>query len=307
MKKWWIVILSAAACLGVAFLLRQPENTVEVETVQLQPQAVEQTVSCTGIIESEDRQGVSVDTACVISEVLVKEGQAVKTGDPLVRIDKEATRKAGIASDSAQALTLAAMGEEILADKDGVVVSVTAEEGQLLEKGAPCVVLAPYSTLQVRIAIKEKDLPILDEGMLVRVTGDGFRKSGYEGVLADISSTAHIIGTGETVVEGVVELAEGQADDSMRLGLTAKAAVVIAAMDGALVVPYEAVREDENGWEYVYVLEGGVARRRTLAVEKELASGVVLADDGLKGVQIIMQPELVSDGMMAQATEEALT
>lgn len=309
MKKWWIILAAAAACVGLAFLLRRPEGPVSVKTLRLEPQSVEQTVSCTGVVESAKQQGITMDTSCVISEVLVKEGQSVEIGDPLVRVDKEATRQSGATTGTPrEALALAAMQEEIVATEAGVVVSVEAKEGQLLKKGVPCVVLAPYSALQVRIAIKEKDLPVLEESMKARVSGDGFRKGGYEGILTDISSTAHTTGTGDTVVEGVVTLADGQADDSMRLGLTAKAAVVVSATDGALVVPYEAVREDEHGQEYVYVLEDGVAHRQELAVKEELAAGMLLADDDLAGAQIITQPELVSaDGMAVRPAGEKLS
>ena len=307
MKKWWIILLAAAACIGVAFLLRQPEETVTVETVRLEPQSVRQTVSCTGVVESAQQKGITLDAPCFISEVLVEEGQAVEVGDPLVRVDKTASRQA-VTDNAGQALALAAMEEEIVATEAGVVVSVKAKVGELLEQGTPCVLLAPYSSLRVRVAIKEKDLPILEEGMSARVTGEGFRKSGYEGTLTDISSTAHTTGTGDTLVEGVVTLDDGQTDDSMRLGLTAKAAVVVSAMEGVLVVPYEAVREDESGREYVYVLEDGVARRRDLAVKEEVDAGVLLADDSLAGVRLIIQPERVTaDGMAVQDAGEALS
>lgn len=306
MKKWWIILLAAAACIGVAFLLRQPEEPVTVETLELKPQAVEQTVSCTGVVESARQEGVTLDATCVISEVLVEEGQAVKVGDPLVRVDKEASRQA--AAGAGESLTLAAMKEEIVATEAGVVVSIKTQAGQLLEKGMPCLVLAPYEALQVRIAIKEKDLPSLEEGMPARVTGEGFRKSGYEGTLTDISSTAHTIGNGDTVVEGVVTLKEGQTDDSMRLGLTAKAAVVISAMEGVLVVPYEAVKEDENGREYAYLLEDGVARRHDLAVKEEIPAGVVLEDNALADARLITTPEVVTaDGIAVKPAGEMLS
>ncbi len=306
MKKWWLFFVAAAvAAGGIALVLGRPSPVVTVDTVRLQPRAVEQKITCTGVVEAAEKQSVSLDVACIIKEVLVEEGQTVEAGTPLVTVDKEASRLAGLAGNGSGALALAAMEDTITADEAGVVLAVNAKAGQPLEAGMPCVVVAPRSALQVRIAIKQKDLRTLEEGMPARVSGDGFRRGAYEGALTEISATAHTVSSGETVVEGVVSLDEGQVDDSLRLGLTAKAAVVVSADEAALVVPYAAVQEDDQGKEYVYVLERGCARRRELQVAEELPTGVLLADEALAGAEIIMDPESVTqDGMLVNVSGE---
>ncbi len=306
MKKWWLFFVAAAvASSGIALVLGRPAPEVTVDTVRLEPRAVEQKITCTGVVETAEKQSISLDVTCIIKEVLVEEGQTVEAGTPLVRVDKEASRLAGLTGQGGDALTLAAMAETITADKAGVVLAVNAKAGQPLEAGTPCVVVAPRSALQVRIAIKQKDLRTLEEGMPAQVSGDGFRRGSYEGALTEISATAHTAGSGETVVEGVVSLDEGQADDSLRLGLTAKAAVVVSANEAALVVPYDAVREDDQGKEFVYVLEDGFARRRELQVAEELSTGVLLADEALAGAEIITDPDAVTqDGMPVTVSGE---
>lgn len=305
MKKWWIVFAAGAvACSGIAVVLGRPAQVPVVSTYTLQPAPVEQTVSCSGVIESAQSVGVYVETGCVLGEVSAQVGQAVQAGERLAAVDKEATRQAGLADNQAAALRLAAMPEELVAPQDGILVAVNGQEGQMLGEDVPCAVVAPLSSIQVRIAIREKDLPVLRVGMPVRLHGDGFEKSTYVGTLKDISSSARVNGT-ETVVEGVVELDEGQVDSSLRLGLTAKAAVVISAVEDGLVIPYEAVRTDEKGREYVYVLDNGVATRRVPKVKAELAEGLLLADRALVGAAIITQPDLVeADGMVVQAAPE---
>lgn len=299
MKKWWVFfVVTAVALVGIAFVLGRQEDAITVKTRRLTPQKVEQKVNCSGVVEAADKQPVLLDVPCVIKEVLVEEGQSVEEGDPLFVVDKEATRQTTAMADGRSALALAAMAETVTAPASGVVALVDAKEGETMGMGEPCVVIIPRESIRVRIAIKEKDVAGMKEGLSVKVTGDGFRKASYRGRLTDISSTANTLGSGETVVEGVVTLDEGQVDDSMRLGLTAKVAVITDVREAGVVVPYEAVQEDEKGVEYIYVLEDGVARRRNLTVEKELSTGLLLADNALSDVLVITQPERVSDDGM---------
>ena len=294
MKKWWIFVLAAAvACVGIGVIAKPSQETVTVETTRLQPQQLEQTVSCNGVVEAADSIGVFAPTACFLKEVSVRKGATVKAGQVLAKVDKEATRLAGLAEEPQAALALAAMSDTITAPEDGVIIRVDGIVGEPLEEGVPCVVLAPRSSLQVRVAIREKHLRTLREGMPVHVTGVGFSRKSYDGVLEEIASTASNDG-GETVVEGVVSIASDQADDSLRLGLTAKAAVVVSSVKDGLVVPYEAVMEDEDKGEYVYVLRQGNAVRCPLKVKAELSEGLLLADTSLSGAELITQPELVT-------------
>ena len=158
----------------------------------------------------------------------------------------------------------------------------------------------------MRIAIREKDLRVLKTGMPVRVTGDGFQKDAYAGTLTEIASAARNGSGSGTVVEGVVTLKEGEIDHSLRLGLTAKAAIVTAVTDGGVVVPYEAVLTEEEQ-SYVFVLEDGCARRRNIRVLEQLADGVLLADGDLSDARVIAQPGRIDrDGMAVVAAEDTL-
>lgn len=307
MKKWWIwLVVVAVAVGGVGLFLGWPTTSVTVDTVRLQLQRVEQTVTCSGTVESVESTGVVLPLACVLERVCVETGQQVEKGAVVAVVDKEATRLL-LGSQPTALVALAALDEQLTAPATGIVVAVKGKAGETLEMGTPCVALAPRSSLQVRIAIREKDLPSLETGMRVRVTGDGFDRDSYSGTLSEISSTAGNTGTG-AVVEGVVTLEAGQADASLRLGLTAKAAIVTAVSEEALVVPYEAVVSGSDGRDSVYVLEEGLARRREITAQAQLSEGLLLADDALEGATVILQPERITgDGMAVIATEQEET
>ena len=284
-KRWIFVLLLVAVAAGVTVVAGWPQPTVTVKTATLTPQLVEQTVTCTGAVEAAESTGVFAPISCVLRDVAVAEGQRVQKGDVLATVDREATR--AMLSDPAQLMVLAAMPEELTAPEDGIVVQVKATPGTVLEMGVPCAVLA-----------------LLETGMPVRVTGDGFQKDAYAGTLTEIASAARSGSSSGTVVEGVVTLKAGEIDPSLRLGLTAKAAIVTSVTDGGVVVPYEAVLTEEEQ-SYVYVLEDGCARRRNIRVQSQLAQGVLLADGDLSGARVIAQPGRIDrDGMAVVAAED---
>ena len=300
MKKRWILFAVASVLLFGIVGVCTIERPIEVATVTLEPRRVEQTISCMGVVETADVTAIQLPVNCRFSRVNVKAGDRVQKGDVLAVIDKEATR--GLTSDGVALMTLAAMSEEIVADKDGTVVEVKATTHQVLEKATPCVVLSSDDALQIRIAIREKDLSQLEKGMAVRVTGDGFAKASYTGELAYISSAARQDESG-TIVEGRVTLAEVDLDPSLRIGLTAKAAIVTAVNEHGYLVPYEAVLSDESGF-YVYVVESGKAQKRSVTVAKQVAQGVLLGDDVLAGMEIVYDATLVKeDGQRVSSRE----
>ena len=303
MKKRWIwMVVAVVAVSGIGVAIGMPDPPPTVRTAVLQPRRVEQTISCSGVVEAGKSTPVLLPMTCVISEMWAQEGQQVKKGDTLAVVNKEATR-ALVGGDYGSLLALAAMEEQITAPADGIVVAVKGEAGLPLEVGTPCAVMVPRSALQIRIAIREKDLPKLKTGMAIRLRGDGLEKTTYQATLTEISYSASSSGAG-AVVEGIVTLDQGQVDDSFRLGLTAKATVITHTVTDGLVVPYEAVGSDGDGTDYVYLLEDGVARRRPLQVAARLGEGLLLSNGALEGAAVILQPEQVSDGV-AVLNEEA--
>ena len=299
MKKRWIIlgVIGFVAVLAVV-ISRRSDQAITVTTITLEPCRVEQTISCTGVVETADATMVMLPINCAFSQVMVKAGDRVSEGDVLAVVDKEATRKSLF--DSTALMTLAAMPEEITAPQNGTIMEVKATPHQVLDYGTPCIVMAADEDLQIRIAIREKDLRTLKKGMTVRVTGDGFEKPNYNGELIKISSAARTDEAG-TVVEGLVALSDEAFDPSLRLGLTAKAAIVTAVTENGYIVPYEAVQTDEEG-SYVYVLNDGQAQRQGITVAAQVAQGVLLTDATLAQKQIVRDAECITnDGQKVTA------
>lgn len=301
MKKRWFWLVGAVLAVGVGVWVRRPSTPPTVKTTKLTATQVEQTVSCNGVVEAVDGVGVFAPVNCRIREVCVTAGQRVKKGDVLAVVDKNAT--CADADDIPTQVVLAAMEEELTAPEDGIVAEVFAQANETLKLGTPCALLVRACDVQVRVAIREKDLPVLKEGMRVRVSGDGLALSSYSGTLTKISSAVSATGS-SAMVEGVVVPDEGQADSSFRLGISAKATVITSVIERGYLVPYEAVLADEIG-SYFYVVEDGTARLRRVEGSLQLPAGMLLFDTAMEGVSVILEPEKVTgDGV---TVEEAVS
>ncbi len=302
MKKRWIAVLLVGLFgIGMLFMNRGSEP-VKVNTVVLTAGRVEQTVTCTGVVESAKATGVFLPVACLMEQVGVKEGDRVEKGTLLAKVDKKATLER--AENEAVRIALAAMPEEVTAPGAGIVVGVSAVEGAFAETGTPCVLLALEQDLQVRICLREKDLQVMQQGMAVRLSGDGFSRTAYTGSLQEISAVARTDTGAGTMVEGIVQLDEGQVDASLRLGLTARATVITQVTEQGVLIPHEAVLTDDEG-TYVYLLKNGRAERQNLATVGQVAAGVLLEDCALEGATVICEPSKIArDGMIV---EEALS
>lgn len=304
MKKRWIVMLLATISASVILATNMKSDAeISVKVLTLTPRRIEQTVSCAGIVEAADGVPVLAPMSCYIKSVAVKKGQRVKKGDLLAVIDLDATREA--IADPAQLLVLATLKDRLTAPEDGVVLSVKAKANQKLDLGTPCAVIARDRDVQLRIGIREKDLKKLKRNMTVRVKGEGFQKEGYMGKLAEISSTARTDATSGTVVEGVVILDDGEADASLRLGLNAKAMVIVSVTENGLVIPYEAIMSDEQG-DYVYICKDERASKYRLPDHSKTVEGVMVTDAEWEGVKVVLQPDCITEGLNIQPVEDSV-
>lgn len=311
-KKYvWLIVLTLTAISGIllgGYLTKTPP--VEVRVVTLQPQLVEQTVSCSGKIEAAKSQNVYLDMPCVAGEVYVQAGQEVEQGDVLFTVDVDATKQVLAQAGGLGVSQIAdeAIAKEVTATVSGVVSTLNVTPGSLTDTSKPCAVIASSDTRRVKIAVREQDLQKVAIGQRVTVTGSGFRKDSYTGVLTELASSARqqLVGTvTETVVDAVVMLDQDQMDASLRVGLNAKAAIQVSSIPDALVVPYECVLQDEEGDEYVYAYADERAVRRVFVSGEEWSTGFHVVSGLQTGDRIILDPEKVSgDGAPVVIREE---
>ena len=74
--------------------------------------------------------------------------------------------------------------------------------------------------------------------------------------------------------------------------------------DGIITVPYEAIRQDEENQEYVYIYKDGKAYRRNIITGTELREETEVCTGLEVGECVILQPDKVSDGVSVKESSK---
>ncbi len=291
-KRTIMVLILTAAAMGGMLLYRADARTKTpiLQTVTVSKTTVVSTVVCTGTVQAREGVEVCVSVPCVAGEVTVSVGDTVKKGDVLLTVDAASTMAmavgAGLTAGTEASLAAAALPQTVTAPDDGVVSAVNARTGELLDPSAPCVVLSQGGGVQIDIVIRESTVPKIAVGQTVAVSGVAFDKEEYSGTVTYIADSARsrVSGTSsETVLDAVVSLTPEEIDESLLVGLSAKATVAVGERENVLLVPYEAVTEQGS----VYVVTGGIIERCAVTLGEETAEGVEILDGVKEGDTVI--------------------
>lgn len=302
MKKY--MILAASTSLAIAAIVAvssfSKPAAVDVSLYTVSAHTVRHTVDYTGKVESAESKSVYTEVACIAGDVLVKPGQMVEKGDVLFTIDMAATKQvAATLGGQSQLLDLAnldTIDNEVTAPVRGIVSTLNVTEGDITDTSKPCAVISSGEALQVKIGVPEKGLSHIYEGQEVTLSGVAFDKDSYRGTVTEISPSARTQLNGsvsETVIDTTVTINPEDVDDSLRVGLSAKAQITLEISPNALIVPYEAVQQDDEGQEYVYVCQDGKAEKRVITTGNELSEGFEVLSGLSDGEQIVSDPTKV--------------
>ncbi len=301
------IVIAAVAIFGTI----SRNSVVQVTTVKVDSLTVENSITCSGRVERITTNSVYAPSAALVKNIYVKAGDKVRAGQSLMVVQVPAEKigtsdlPGGYESllnqyssqlQSAQSQS-AATTQTITAPVTGEVTSVSVTNEGIVTAGVPVAVIADDSGLQVRLSVNESQISDIKVGQKAVITGVGFKNSSYSGTVKQISSDAkQIVSTTgqETVVEVIVSV--DNAGDDIKPGYTSKVKIITSRNSGVLVAPYEAVRADKNGNEYVFKLKGNKAVKAKIVTQKEFDSGFEVVS-GLSNNDIIIEnPDNISNG-----------
>ena len=320
MKKYVMLYTFTAIailCL-VGFSIYSRNSTVEVSTVKVDAITVENSVTCSGRVERIATTNVYSPVSGMIENVLVKSGDKVRAGQPIMTVQtaaavssetEDASLPSGIPSEYESLLSLygsqlssaqsqaAPITQTIIAPVEGEITSVPVANQSYVTAGAPVAVIADNGGLQVRLSVNESQISDIKVGQKAVITGVGFKNSSYSGTVKRISSDAkqEVTATGqETVVEVIVSVDKAGSD--IKPGYTAKVKIITSSNPNVLVAPYEAVRADKNGSEYVFRVKGNQAVKTPIVTRQEFDSGFEVASGLSNNDLIIENPDSLVNG-----------
>jgi membrane fusion protein (multidrug efflux system) len=296
---------------------------IPVETAKVRVDTVLRDVPAVGTLRSIESVVIRPEIAGRIARIEFKEGAPVAAGDVLVRLDDAIVRsqlndaraslnlskanynraaqlfKQRVGSAQARDQALASMRSDearvavaqaqldksvIRAPFKGIVGLKKISPGDYVGAGTDIVNLEQIDTLKVDFAVPELALPALAVGQTVNITVDALPGRNFAGKVYAIDPLVDAKGRSIAIRAHI-----DNADHVLRPGLFTRISVVTARIEGALVVPEEAivpVGQDSfvyrvvDGKAQMTKVEIGVRRPGEVQVTKGLAAGETIVVAG---------------------------
>lgn len=305
----------------------------------VEPRTLERTLPLTGTLSPLTEATVKAKVAGELVEVAVREGESVRQGQVLARIDQTevrarvAAREADVAAARAQlvwadknrstqkalldkafisqnafdnvqssydvavARLRSAEAEQVVARKSlgdsvllapfpGIVAQRHVQPGERVALDAKVITVVNLSRLELEAAVPAVEIGRLRVGQEVAFRIDGFGERAFGGRIERINPST-VSGSRAINVYAVIDNPGGE----LRGGLFAQGAVSLERVEGALVVPASAVRE-EIGQTFVYAIEDGLLKRKNVTVGAADAGGRVQVLQGLAAGERIVRVNL---------------
>ncbi|MHA0041702.1 efflux RND transporter periplasmic adaptor subunit [Deinococcus sp. PEB2-63] len=204
--------------------------------------------------------------------------------------DAQNLRSQALAVQQAQdALDAAAQDRadlKVYAPMSGVVSTVTATEGTVVNSGASILTLIDDTTLNLPVQIDETEIAGVKVGQRADVTLDAFDGQTFSGKVVRVSPGA-TQSSGISVFTATVQLTNP--DGQLRAGMTAEAEI-IQSEDRGLLVPSKAVQTVRSR-SYVQIPAAAGAEPERVRVETGATDGTnTIVTDGLTPGQEVVVP-----------------
>ena len=299
---------------------KKESEAVPVEVAQATRRAVAASYSGTTTLEALGESQVVAKTSGVALAVLVEEGQVVRAGQALVRLDPDRPRLQ-VAQAAAQmhklennyrraqqlveqrmisandvdqikydlenaravyrAASLELSYTTITAPISGVVASRSIKSGNFVQINSPIIRIVDASRLEATLNVPEREIAKLKPGQAVGLAVDALPGKQFTGTVARVAPVVDN-GTGTFRV-----VASFPGDGELQPGMFSRLNINYDQRADALVVPRTALLED-GGEPAVYVVRDGKAQRTVLKLGYNDA-GWVEVREGLKpGEQVVI-------------------
>jgi RND family efflux transporter MFP subunit len=205
----------------------------------------------------------------------------------------EAKNRQGVLAQRRSELEIARQQQTdtaLFAPIGGAVRQRQANVGQYLAAGAPVVTLVQMNPLRLRTEVPERDAINIRTGMMVRVSVEGVAGATHQGRVARLSPSID-----EVSRTLLVETEVSNADNSLRPGAFARAEIISASNQRALMVPASTLATFA-GIDRVFTVQDGKAVEKRVRTGRRTAAGVEILEGILPGDSVVIEPGNLTNG-----------
>jgi len=310
-------------------------RVINVETAEVAPETFLEQVRLTGVVEASRDVRVSAEESGTIVETLLDKGARVRAGQPLMRIDDrilqpqvdQARAAAELAQETWQrrkrlweedqvGSELAYLEAKYAAEQadanlrnlqerlartvirapiEGVLEDRMVETGTLVSPGTVVARVVDVNPVKINAGVPERYAPDVRVGAPATVTFDVLPEASAE-------ATVNFVGAAVDARNRTfpVELRLPNSNGLIKPEMVANVSIQRRRMEGALVVPQDAVVRIAEGYQ-VFVVEGegddAIARARAVTLGPSQANRVVVSEGLQAGDRlVVMGQKNVADG-----------
>lgn len=283
-------------------------------------------------------QGTVVDPAPIrlypsgtaqVLEILVEPGQQVHAGQALLRLQAVSAEPQEAAAAVLSRLQLSLEAGEVEAVKnmldslrlesenaqnscevytlyspsDGWVMELSAATGDTVSAMLPCITLCDPTGLLIEAYSEEDTIGRLVQNMSCEVVIPAFETEKLAGHIQSIlpyaKQTVSLTGNSAAKTTLRVSLDENGAG-ALYPGYRAEVRVITDYRKAVLLVPYSAVKQDEEGQEYVIKLEDHIAVKQVILTGAELSEYLEITDGLTAEDVLLLDADALSEGAVVR-------
>ena len=207
-------------------------------------------------------------------------------------------------SDEYESVTESQSGTQVVAPFSGYITAINVEEGNNYTQGNTVFTISNTDSYVVEATVDEYDIASLSEGLSAVVKFDATDDEEFTGTLTYVAVTSDSTTTSSSSSSNSnsggssssssssasyeVKITLDDTDDRLRVGMTAKASVILESAEGAFAVAYDCVETDSDGNSYVTAVddEGNETKVTvTLGLESDYYVQII-SDDLYKGMLV---------------------
>ena len=300
MKKYIALFTATAVIIFGAVLIPKCQNIPAVNVIVAEKKQINEWIVCSGQIEIDGQEKVNISIPIVVKSVKVSVGQKVKKGDILLYVDEKQTKQLISKSisesflEAFSSMSSDSIPKAVIAPVGGTIKEINVSNGNTADPSKPMMIINKNNASSIVTAKISKDhISDVKIGQSAKITGTAFNKE-YTGKVREISDTAKQNADGTSSKTADVKIAIDNPDDNLMSDIDSAKAQILKSSDAkGIVVPYEAVMQDDNNIEYVYIYSAQSVSKRDIKTGRELENGFEVLSGIKKGEMIVSDPQLV--------------